>query len=84
MPLQTDSICYLVCVCVCACRPNVCVRTTESFDIRDDDDDDDGGGGGDVIHHHHQFAMSTVCDDSDNVYKCTVTCVLCYVTSPSR
>ena len=64
---------YLL-TCVCVYRPNVCVRTTESFDTRADDDDDDGDD--DVMfHRHHHFAMSTVCDDSDNVYKCTVTYV---------
>ena len=64
-------MCVCVCVCVRVCRPNVCVRTTESFDVRDDDDDDDES----HHHHHHHFAMSTVCDDSNNVYKCTITCV---------
>lgn len=70
-PLRyTFSVCDLVCVF----RPNVCVRTTDSFETRDEEDDDDD----DAIHHHHRhhhFAMSTVCDDSDNVYKCTVTYV---------
>jgi len=46
----------------------VCVRTTESFETRDNNDDDDD----DVRRRHHHFAMSTVCDDSDTVYKCTV------------
>lgn len=58
----------ILCVCVCVCRPNVCVRTTESFETRDNNDDDDD----DVRRRHHHFAMSTVCDDSDTVYKCTV------------
>ena len=62
-------------MCVCVCRPNVCVRTTESFDIRDDDDDDEDDDNNNVIHYHHHFAMSTVCDDSNNVYQCTITYV---------
>lgn len=51
----------------------MCARTTESFETQDDEDDDD------VIRnrHYHQFAMSTVCDETESVYKCTIT----YVTS---
>ena len=62
---------------MCVYRPNVCVRTTESYDTRDEDDDDEG----DVTYHHyHHLAMSTVCDDADTVYKCTMTYVQCHVT----
>jgi len=58
---------------VCLNRPNVCVHTTESLEAPDDDDDDDVTGNQD--RQHHQFALSTICDETESVYKCTVTYV---------